>query len=131
MALSHQTVSRAPMLLRNSFLLGPQSMHSSILNFMKEQLSTSPLPALRGTGFSRLGDSPFNVDPLDLSSPDDPLFPSDSYTATDNRPLPDWIKANSKVTLSVDGFVRTGSLTLADDLLWNFVQRDKRGLVCF
>lgn len=76
------------------------------------------------------GDSPFNVDLLDLSSPDDPLFPVDRYTSEDSRELPPWISNQFKTTL-MDGAVRLGYLALTDNLLWNFVQRDERGSLTF
>ena len=74
----------------------------------------------------------FAVDPADISGPDDPIYPADSYKddPTD-RPLPPWIKNNGKITIIVDGVARPGRLHLADNLLWEFVQRDSRGSICF
>ena len=78
------------------------------------------------------GGDTFAVDPADISGPDDPIFPADEYKddPTD-RPLPDWINNNHKITLIFDGFARPGRLHLADNLLWEFVQRDSRGSICF
>ena len=76
-------------------------------------------------------DVPFNVNPMDLSSPDDPLFPVDRYTTEFERPLPSWVTNNSKITLSVDSTIRPGTLCLSDDLLWSFVERDRRGAVVY
>ena len=56
----------------------------------------------------------FLVDPMSLSSPDDPLLPVDSYTTEFEHPLPTWVTNNSKVSLSVDGCLRAGTLCLTD-----------------
>ena len=78
------------------------------------------------------GGDPFNVDPMEISAPDDPMYPLDTYRDDLlSTPLPSWIKNNSKITLSVDNYSRPGYLALTDDLLWEFIQRDGRGSISF
>ena len=51
------------------------------------------------------GGNTFAVEPADISGPDDPIYPADSYKDDPTeRPLPNWIKNNGKITIIVDGF---------------------------
>ena len=77
------------------------------------------------------GKDTFTANPMDVSSPDDPLFPVDRYRTDFDPLLPSWIHNTGKVTLNVDGSLRQGYLSLSDDILWSFVQRDLRGDVVY
>jgi len=78
------------------------------------------------------GGAPFAVDPLEISGPDDPLYPRDEYRDDPTaRVLLPWIKNNGKITLFVDGFLRPGRLQLSSSHLWEFIQRDSCHRVSF
>ena len=54
----------------------------------------------------------FTANPMDLLSPDDPLFPVDWYQTDFTPLLPSWIRNHGKITLNVDGTLCTGYLSL-------------------
>jgi hypothetical protein len=74
-----------------------------------------------------------NADPGSLYGPDDPMYPPDALLRCENiDPVtPHWVRNNSKVTISLEGFRRHGYLMLNERIQWTFVQRDPKGQETF